>query len=195
MVVIRLSRRGAKKRAFYNIVVADSRMRRDGRYIERVGFFNPQAASSEVTLKLDRDRVEHWVGQGAQMSDRVRSLVKKHDNNVDLGALKTAKIEKVKAKKVAQAKAAAEKAAQAAAEEAQANAEAEAEAPSTEETTTATEAPAEETAAQEEAPAAEADQPAEEPTAEAEAPAAASSEEADSSKEKEKPEEPAKESE
>lgn len=139
MVVIRLSPRGAKKKAFYNVVVADSRMRRDGRYIERVGFFNPQAASTEAVLKLDRARVEHWVGQGAQMSDRVRSLLKSHDNNVDLGALRAAKVEKVQAKKAAQAaaKAEAEKAAQAEAEEAQANAAAAETPPPTAEETTA----------------------------------------------------------
>ena len=65
MVTIRLARGGAKKRPFYNIVVADSRNARDGRFIERVGFFNPLARGQEETLRLDLDRVEHWVATGA----------------------------------------------------------------------------------------------------------------------------------
>ena len=76
MVVIRLARGGAKKRPFYSIVVADSRMRRDGRYIERIGFFNPVARGNEVKLSLDADRLAYWVGQGAQQSERVVSLAK-----------------------------------------------------------------------------------------------------------------------
>jgi small subunit ribosomal protein S16 len=76
MVVIRLARGGAKKKPFYSIVVADSRMRRDGRYIERIGFFNPVARGNEVKLNIDSDRLNYWVGQGAQPSDRVVSLVK-----------------------------------------------------------------------------------------------------------------------
>jgi small subunit ribosomal protein S16 len=76
MVVIRLARGGAKKKPFYSIVVADSRMRRDGRYIERIGFFNPVARGNEVKLSLDNDRLAYWMGQGAQASDRVVSLVK-----------------------------------------------------------------------------------------------------------------------
>jgi small subunit ribosomal protein S16 len=76
MVTIRLARAGAKKRAFYHIVVTDSRNRRDGRYIERVGFFNPVATGKEVELQVDMDRVSHWVSQGAQASDRVASLLK-----------------------------------------------------------------------------------------------------------------------
>ena len=76
MVTIRLSRGGAKKRPFYHIVVTDSRSRRDGRYIERVGFFNPRATGQEERLRIDRARVEHWLGQGAQTSDRVRNLLK-----------------------------------------------------------------------------------------------------------------------
>jgi len=75
MVTIRLSRGGAKKQPFYQIVVADSRSRRDGRYIERVGFFNPMARGQQERIRLDLSRVEHWVGTGAQMTDRVRSLV------------------------------------------------------------------------------------------------------------------------
>ena len=76
MVTIRLARAGAKKRAFYHIVVTDSRNRRDGRYIERIGFFNPVATGKEVELNVDMDRVSHWVGLGAQTSDRVASLLK-----------------------------------------------------------------------------------------------------------------------
>jgi small subunit ribosomal protein S16 len=77
MVKIRLARAGAKKRPFYHIVVADERCRRDGRNIERVGFYNPIAAGQEVPLLLDLDRVNYWVGQGAGMTDTVRSLVKR----------------------------------------------------------------------------------------------------------------------
>jgi small subunit ribosomal protein S16 len=76
MVTIRLTRGGAKKRPFYQVVVADSRCARDGRYIEKVGFFNPLARGQEETLRLDLDRVAHWVGQGAQASDRVAKLIK-----------------------------------------------------------------------------------------------------------------------
>ncbi|MCL1123082.1 30S ribosomal protein S16 [Shewanella surugensis] len=76
MVTIRLARGGAKKRPFYNIVVADSRNARDGRFIERVGFFNPLARGQEETLRLDLDRVEHWVANGAGTSDRVAKLIK-----------------------------------------------------------------------------------------------------------------------
>ncbi|WP_406666534.1 30S ribosomal protein S16 [Gallaecimonas sp. GXIMD1310] len=76
MVTIRLARGGAKKRPFYQVVVADSRFSRDGRFIERVGFFNPIARGQEEKLRLDMDRINHWVAQGAGMSDRVAQLVK-----------------------------------------------------------------------------------------------------------------------
>ena len=76
MVTIRLARGGAKKRPFYQVVVADSRCARDGRYIEKVGFFNPLARGQEETLRLDLDRVEHWIGQGAQTTERVEKLIK-----------------------------------------------------------------------------------------------------------------------
>lgn len=76
MVTIRLARTGAKKRPFYHIVVADSRRARDGRYIERVGFFNPIATGGEEKLRIDRDRIDHWLAQGAQASERVASLLK-----------------------------------------------------------------------------------------------------------------------
>ena len=75
MVTIRMSRSGAKKRPYYNVVVADSRNKRDGRCIERVGFFNPLAQGQEETLRLDLDRIKHWVNLGAQTSQRVASLV------------------------------------------------------------------------------------------------------------------------
>ena len=75
MVKIRLSRGGAKKHPFYHIVVTDSRKARDGRKIERVGFFNPVARGQEERLRLDLGRVEYWTGVGAQLSDRVKSLV------------------------------------------------------------------------------------------------------------------------
>jgi small subunit ribosomal protein S16 len=76
MVTIRLSRGGAKKRPFYHVVVTDSRSRRDGRYIERVGYFNPVARGAEKRLEVSLDRVEHWVSKGASTSDRVKSLIK-----------------------------------------------------------------------------------------------------------------------
>ncbi len=79
MVTIRLSRGGAKKRPFYQIVVADSRSPRDGRFIERVGFFNPVAKGSEERLRIDRERFDHWLGQGAQASSRVKSLLREID--------------------------------------------------------------------------------------------------------------------
>jgi len=75
MVVIRLARGGAKKRPFYQIIVTDSRNARDGRFIERIGFFNPTAqGKAEEKLRLDAERFAHWVSQGAQPSDRVASL-------------------------------------------------------------------------------------------------------------------------
>ena len=76
MVVIRLSRGGAKKRPFYNIVATDSRNRRDGRFIERVGFYNPVAAEGTESLRIAADRLAYWVGVGAQMSPTVSRLVK-----------------------------------------------------------------------------------------------------------------------
>jgi small subunit ribosomal protein S16 len=76
MVTIRLARTGAKKRPFYHIVVTDSRNKRDGRYIERLGFFNPVAVGGEEELRIDRERIEHWLSKGAQASDRVRNLLK-----------------------------------------------------------------------------------------------------------------------
>lgn len=76
MVKIRLTRGGAKKRPFYHIIVTDQRAARDGRNIERVGYFNPIASGNEKRVELDTERVKHWLGQGAQMTDKVRNLYK-----------------------------------------------------------------------------------------------------------------------
>lgn len=76
MVVIRMARGGAKKSPFYNIVVTDSRKRRDSGYIERLGYFNPKARGQEVRLKLDTDKVDAWIAKGAQPSERVQLLMK-----------------------------------------------------------------------------------------------------------------------
>jgi len=78
MVTIRLSRAGAKKRPFFQIMVTDSRNGRDGRFIERLGFFNPVAAEGEESLRIDLGRIDHWSSNGAQMSDRVAELVKRY---------------------------------------------------------------------------------------------------------------------
>ena len=75
MVVIRLARGGAKKRPFYNIVATDSRNRRDGRFIERIGFYNPMASGAEVGLRITADRLAYWQGVGAQLSPTVARLV------------------------------------------------------------------------------------------------------------------------
>ncbi len=76
MVTIRLARGGAKDSPFYHVVVTDSRNRRDGRFIERIGFFNPIARGKDEKVRIDIDRLNHWVSQGAQPSDRVAKLVK-----------------------------------------------------------------------------------------------------------------------
>ena len=75
MVKIRLARAGAKKRPFYHLVAADSRSPRDGRFIERLGFFNPIAVGGEVRLRVNTERVDHWVAHGAQLTDRAAKLV------------------------------------------------------------------------------------------------------------------------
>jgi small subunit ribosomal protein S16 len=77
MVVIRLARGGAKKRPFFNVVVADSRNRRDGRFIERVGFYNPIAGANEEALRLSLDRIGYWQERGAKLSETVAGLVQK----------------------------------------------------------------------------------------------------------------------
>ncbi len=76
MVTIRLARAGSKKRPFYHVHIAEKREKRDGRYIERVGFYNPVATGGEQKLRLDSERIEHWLKQGAQPSDRVAALIK-----------------------------------------------------------------------------------------------------------------------
>jgi small subunit ribosomal protein S16 len=79
MVTIRLSRVGAKKRPFYQITVTDSRSGRDGRFIERVGFFNPVARGKEERLRIDRERVQYWTQNGATLSDRVAQLLRESE--------------------------------------------------------------------------------------------------------------------
>jgi small subunit ribosomal protein S16 len=160
MVVIRLSRGGSKKAPFFNLVVADSRNRRDGRFIERVGFYNPSASAGAEGLRVDAARVDYWVGVGAQPSDTVKRLVKLHATGPEgMAKAKAKDEEKAKVKKAAIAAAEAAKvkeaadAAQAEAadaakeakakEEADAKAAAEAE-PVVEEAPAETEAPAEE---------------------------------------------------
>jgi small subunit ribosomal protein S16 len=81
MVVIRLSRSGAKKRPFYTIVVADKKSSRDGRCVERIGYFNPIASGKEVRLHLDHERALYWISQGAKPSDRVQHLIKTYEKS------------------------------------------------------------------------------------------------------------------
>ena len=81
MVVIRLSRTGAKKRPFYHVVATDKRNKRDGKFIERLGFYNPIAKGKEEMLRLNRERITYWIGNGAQLSARVETLVKGWDKN------------------------------------------------------------------------------------------------------------------
>ncbi len=138
MVIIRLARGGAKKTPFYSVVVADSRNRRDGRFIERVGFYNPLAKEGQEGLRLDTARISHWQSNGAQLSDCVARLVKDNAKGPEFFAAKKAK----DAAKVANAKAAAEAKLVAAAKEA---AEAAAAAPAVEEVAVAEEAAPEST--------------------------------------------------
>ncbi len=155
MVIIRLARGGAKKTPFYNIVVADSRNRRDGRFIERVGFYNPSAKANAESLRIDEARVTHWQSNGAQLSETVARLVKFHakgpEHAIASKAKDVAKAEAAKAKvaaaEAAKVKAAADAAkaeadAKAAEEAAQAKAAAEAEAAAAAETPAEVEAPA-----------------------------------------------------
>ncbi len=78
MVTIRLSRGGAKKQPFYHIVATDSRSRRDGRYIERLGYYNPVARGDATETVVDLERLAYWTGVGAQMSDRVKNIIKSY---------------------------------------------------------------------------------------------------------------------
>ena len=170
MVVIRLSRGGSKKNPFYNVVVADSRNRRDGRFIERVGFYNPSAKVAIDALRIDEARVTHWKNNGAQLSDTVSRLVKTHAKGpeamIAAKAKDAQKAEAAKAKAVALEAEKVKAAADAAKAEADAKAAAEAEkaaeaakAAEVEAAAPAEEAPAAEVAAEEapptEAPAAE----------------------------------------
>jgi small subunit ribosomal protein S16 len=167
MVIIRLARGGAKKTPFYSVVVADSRNRRDGRFIERVGFYNPLAKLGQEGLRLDTARIKHWQSNGAQLSDCVARLVKQEAKGPEAAEAAKAKeaakaAEKVKAKADAEA-AKAKEAAKAAEAEAKAAEKAAAE----EAKAAAAEAPAaEEAPAVEAAP--EAAETAEAPVAEAE---------------------------
>ena len=104
MVTIRLSRAGAKKRPFYHIVVTDSRNKRDGKYLERLGFYNPMAVGGEEKIKLDSDRLGYWVSHGAQIAERVKRVVKESkdtpeeaDNRIKLKEEK--RIKKLESKK------------------------------------------------------------------------------------------------
>lgn len=153
MVVIRLSRGGAKKSPFFNLVVADSRNRRDGRFIERVGFYNPSASGEAQALHVNQERVNYWTGVGAQLSDTVKRLVKLHGTGAEgMAKAKEKDQEKAKAKvaKIAAAEAAKVKAA---ADAAAAEAKAEADAKAAEEAEAAKAAAAEVSAPEE--PAAE----------------------------------------
>lgn len=105
MVVIRLARHGAKKRPFYHVVAADKRCARNGRYIERLGYFNPMATGQDIRIQLDQTKLAHWIGLGAQPSDRVAKLIK----DVAKGAIgpkpaENAKKQKRKANKALAAK-------------------------------------------------------------------------------------------
>ena len=121
MVVIRLSRGGTNKRPFYHIVVADHRCARDGRYLERVGFYNPIANGQEVYMRIEKERLNYWLTQGAQASEKVQDLIKEFDKIGEVigtdyqakSAGKTAK--KANRKAAKKAKAAEAKAEQAAA--------------------------------------------------------------------------------
>jgi small subunit ribosomal protein S16 len=158
MVIIRLARGGAKKTPFYNVVVADSRNRRDGRFIERVGFYNPSASANAEGLRIDLARVTHWQNNGAQLSDTVARLVKFHAKGPEAAiaakAKDAAKVDAKKAKIAAEEAAKVKAAADAAKAEADAQAAADAEAAKV---AAAAEVPAEaEVSAETETPAADA---------------------------------------
>ena len=152
MLTIRLARSGAKKRPFYHISVADSRMPRDGRFVERVGYYNPIASGQEIKLQIDVERIDYWISKGAQPSDRVLNLLKQNKETPEQAekrlAAKETKRQKKLAKKLAEKEPVQE---EVAAEEAEAE-EAADQAPAEE--APAEEAPAEEVAA-DEAPAEE----------------------------------------
>ena len=101
MLTIRLARAGAKKRPFYHVSVADSRMPRDGRFVERVGYYNPIASGQEEKLELDIERIEYWVSKGAQPSDRVLNLLKQNKETPEQTEKRLAAKEALRQKKLA----------------------------------------------------------------------------------------------
>ena len=101
MLTIRLARSGAKKRPFYHVSVADSRMPRDGRFVERVGYYNPIASGQEIRLELDIERIDYWIGQGAQPSDRVLNLLKQNKETPEQTEKRLAIKEQQRQKKLA----------------------------------------------------------------------------------------------
>lgn len=107
MVVIRLARGGAKKAPFYHVVAADKRCSRDGRYIENLGYFNPVARGNAVRLELNKERIEYWLGEGAQPSERVKTLIKQFDKGMTAAISHAPKVKKA-APKAEQATAEAE---------------------------------------------------------------------------------------
>ena len=140
MLKIRLARSGAKKKPFFHITVADSRMPRDGRFIERVGYFNPISRGKEVRLEVNQERIDYWVSQGAQLSERVLTLIEEIKETPEEKIKREEKKEKRRLKKVT--KSAEKKLKETPVEEAKAE-----EAPAEE--VPAEEAPAEETASEE----------------------------------------------
>ena len=101
MLTIRLARSGAKKRPFYHISVADSRMPRDGRFVERVGYYNPIASGQEVRLEVDVERIDYWISKGAQPSDRVLNLLKQNKETPEQTEKRLADKEAKRVKKLA----------------------------------------------------------------------------------------------
>jgi len=100
MLTIRLARAGAKKRPFFHITVADSRKPRDGRFIERVGFFNPISKGKEVRLEIDQERLDYWLSQGANISDRVKTLIKENNETPEEKEKREGKKEKRRLRKL-----------------------------------------------------------------------------------------------
>ena len=150
MVIIRLARSGAKKNPYYFITVADERRPRDGAFIERLGFFNPSAKGQEERLRIDLEKLEEWVSKGAQVSDRIKALIKESKLTPEEFAAKVeAKKVKAQAKKAELAEKLAKEAEAQAAEEAPAEEAPVEEAPAEEETPTE-EAPAEEDSSEDE---------------------------------------------
>ena len=101
MLKIRLARTGTKKRAFFHITVADSRKPRDGRFVERIGYFNPISSGKEVRLEINQDRIDYWLSKGAQVSDRVLTLIKEKNETPEEKAKREQAKEKRRLRKVA----------------------------------------------------------------------------------------------